>query len=129
MISRDFETYVDQLDKNTAIIQNLVNGITPEQATWRPNPPETRWAVVETIGILIGERNKSLAWLRGLENPDLDTLHSGLGFKGKPLRAGDVLVGWVAHDLFHIRQLSLLRWEVLCRWSKPCSPEYSGFQA
>jgi hypothetical protein len=82
-----------------------------------------------SIEKLTEERGKSIIWLRDLKNPDLDALHSGKGFKGERLSAGDILIGWVAHDLFHIRQLSLLRWEILKEWSKPYSPEYSGFEA
>ena len=82
----------------------------------------------ESIELFLEERNKSSRWLNDLESPDLDALHSGRGFEGEPLRAGDILIGWVAHDLFHIRQLCLLRWDILNEWSKPYSPKYSGFQ-
>ncbi|MBN1700082.1 MAG: DinB family protein [Spirochaetales bacterium] len=76
----------------------------------------------------IRERKKSVAWLRKLGNPDLNALHSGKGFTGEKMRAGDVLVSWVAHDLYHIRQLSLLYWNILNEWGKPFSPKYSGFK-
>ena len=72
------------------------------------------------------ERENSVKWLEELENPDLNALHSGKGFKGKKMKAGDVLISWAAHDLFHIRQLSLLYWDILNKWSKPFSSKYSG---
>ena len=74
-----------------------------------------------------GERDKSVTWLSSLENPDLDTLHSGNGFDHGRMSAGDVLVSWLAHDLGHIRQLALLRWEMLNHFEQPYNPAYSGF--
>lgn len=83
----------------------------------------------ESIKQFVSERKKSIVWLQDLNSPDLDALHSGIGFSREPLRAGDILTSWVAHDLFHIRQLSLLRWDIMCEWIPSYSPEYSGFQA
>ena len=83
----------------------------------------------ESIDRFEKEREKSLHWLRGLEVPDLGTMHSGNGFAHSPMSAGDVLVSWIAHDLFHIRQIALLRWDILNAFEKPYNPIYSGFSA
>ena len=84
--------------------------------------------LADSIGRFSDERDKSVTWLDGIDNPDLDALHSGNGFGGKPMSAGDVLSSWLAHDLGHIRQLALLQWEILKNTSKPYNPAYSGFE-
>lgn len=84
--------------------------------------------IKSSINKFLEEREKSIIWLSDLNNPDLNSLHSGQGFKGKRMKAGDVLVSWIAHDLFHIRHLTLLQWYILNEWEKPYSPRYSGFR-
>ena len=74
------------------------------------------------------ERRQSICWLEALKEFDLNASHSGNGFSRKPMRFGDVLASWVAHDLFHVRQLALLKWDILNRNSSPFSPAYSGFE-
>ena len=95
---------------------------------WRVERKYNDRRLDESIRKFADERRKSIRWLRTLKSPDLHAVHSGNGFEGGKMRAGDVLVSWTAHDLFHIRQLSLLYWDILNRWSKPYSPKYSGFQ-
>jgi hypothetical protein len=43
------------------------------------------------------------------------------------MRLGDVLASWIAHDLFHIRQLALLQRDILDRREAPYQSGYSGF--
>lgn len=74
------------------------------------------------------ERKRSVQWLRSLENPDLEKRHSGNGFKREPLRAGDVMASWLAHDYYHFRQISLLNFDLLNREAETYSPLYSGFE-
>ena len=81
----------------------------------------------ETIERFLEEREKSIHWLEKMDNPDLGQLHSGNEFKGHNKSAGDILSSWIAHDLFHIRQLSLIQYEILCESSAPYSTSYSGF--
>jgi hypothetical protein len=49
------------------------------------------------------ERETSLAWLRGLRDPDWEAFweHPRAG----KLRAGDIMASWLAHDYLHMRQL------------------------
>lgn len=49
------------------------------------------------------EREKSLAWLRGLKDPDWEVFweHPRAG----KLRAGDIMASWLAHDYLHMRQI------------------------
>jgi hypothetical protein len=77
----------------------------------------------------LAERKASLAWLMTLESPDWDKASSAsFGPAGDvlTLRAGDVLVSWVAHDFLHIRQMN----ELLYAWNEkqasPYSVRYAG---
>lgn len=84
-------------------------------------------SIDESIHRFESEREKSLDWLEELNDPDLEKRHSGNGFAHSPMSAGDVLVSWIAHDLYHIRQLALLRWDMLNAFEQPFNPIYSGF--
>jgi DinB superfamily len=81
----------------------------------------------ETCERFLHERDKSILWLEELDTPDLERLHSGNEFKGERKKAGDILASWIAHDLFHIRQLTLIQYDVLCKSVSPYSTSYSGF--
>jgi len=79
-------------------------------------------------GFLV-EREASLAWLMSLDSPDWDVAsQASFGPAGDvlALRAGDVLVSWVAHDYLHIRQMN----ELLYAWNEkqasPYSVQYAG---
>lgn len=78
-------------------------------------------------GRFLKERDKSIEWLLSLENPDLGSVHSGKEISGRRLGAGDILSSWVAHDLFHIRQIVLVQYDLLNAQTKPFSTSYSGF--
>ena len=77
----------------------------------------------------VDERAASILWLKGLAAPDWEiktsTPFSPDGEKIS-LRAGDVLVSWVAHDFLHLRQLN----ELLYAWNEkqasPYSVDYAG---
>ena len=70
------------------------------------------------------EREQSITWLQSLRDPDLTLVCSHKGLQG--LRAGDLLVSWVAHDLLHLRQLIELRWQYLGTTSSPFRLDYAG---
>ena len=59
----------------------------------------------ELLRLFQDERQRSLSWLHGLDDPDWslekDHPHGAL-------RAGDLLLAWVAHDLAHLSQI--VRW-------------------
>lgn len=54
-------------------------------------------------------REESLVFLRGLKSPDWTRVHEHP--KIGPLRAGDLLASWAAHDLLHLRQIAKRRYE------------------
>lgn len=72
----------------------------------------------------LDERQKSLSWLAGLEQPNLEA------FETHPVagrfHAGDMLAAWVAHDLLHLRQLVELKYFLTTEMVRPYSPRYAG---
>jgi hypothetical protein len=72
----------------------------------------------------LAERGRSLEWLRGLEAPDWSRahVHARLG----PLKAGDLLASWVAHDLLHVRQIARSQYEYARALAAPYRPDYAG---
>jgi uncharacterized damage-inducible protein DinB len=103
--------------------------------------PETEWPPIDPEGWVTArdyqsrdplatlaewrsERQRSLAWLRGLAAPDLTVARRHpAGFE---LRAGDLLASWVAHDLLHLRQLVELRYALVQRLTQPYDIRYAG---
>lgn len=69
------------------------------------------------------ERAESLAWLSSV-NIDLKTTHRHprLG----PMRTGDLLAAWAAHDLLHMRQLTRMQFQWLESVATPYSVDYAG---
>jgi hypothetical protein len=101
-------------------------------AAWKPIDPE-RWAVErgynegdlgDALRRFLSSREESVAWLEALEAPDWSQTHQRPRFG--PIRAGDLLTSWVAHDHIHIRQLNRLHREYLVASLSRYSPDYAG---
>jgi len=75
----------------------------------------------ESMDRFVAERQSSLTFLEGIREARWDHIPPQPG----NLRVGDVMVSWVAHDFFHIRQISMLLWEYLAD-SASYSTEYAG---
>jgi hypothetical protein len=56
------------------------------------------------------ERADSIRWLRSLTNVDWSTPHMHPKFG--PIRAGDLLASWAAHDALHVRQIAKRMFEL-----------------
>ena len=69
------------------------------------------------------EREKSFAWLNGLQNPDWEKTYTT---PYRTISAGEMFACWVAHDNLHIRQLVELRRVMLENMTKPYNLEYAG---
>lgn len=80
----------------------------------------------ESIARFKNERRKSLDWLKRSAEPDLSVLHAGRRKFEEEIRTGDVIASWVAHDYFHIRQITNLKWEYLMKSARPYSCAYAG---
>lgn len=75
------------------------------------------------------EREASLGWLRGLAAPNWEassTAKFGPQDEAIVLRAGDLLVSWVAHDYLHLRQMNELNFAWNEKQAAPYSVEYAG---
>ena len=69
------------------------------------------------------ERERSLAWLNGLLNPDWQKTYTT---EYHTISAGEMFSCWVAHDNLHIRQLVELRRLRLEDITKPYNLDYAG---
>jgi hypothetical protein len=78
----------------------------------------------ESLDRFVHERRNSIDWLRGLSQIDWQVAHTGN--RGGPLRAGDLLCSWLAHDLIHIRQINRLHYEYQAAITPEFSPAYAG---
>ncbi len=78
----------------------------------------------EMLEELSRERIESVKWLKSLDHPNwYETYeHPHLG----PIRAGDLLVAWVAHDHLHVRQISKRRYEMVTRDAGSFTCSYAG---
>jgi len=159
-----------QMQNSARIIHSLVQGLSDEQARWKPTPE--RWSILEVINHLWDEeiedfrahvehvlerpeqpwppinppqwaidrrynerelgasiqgfveaRAESLVWLKAQSSPNWDAAaQAPFG----PIRAGDVLAAWAAHDLLHTRQLVRLHFDYTAQAVAPYSTRYAG---
>ncbi len=99
---------------------------------WPPIDPEG-WVAsrgyaerdpAESLERFLGERARSVTWLRALDAPDWERACER-PFAGPP-RAGDLLASWLEHDLLHLRQLLRLHHAYLVETSRPYDVAYAG---
>jgi DinB superfamily len=101
------------------------------QDKWSPNDPEG-WVAArrynerdlpEMLDKFVLERAQSLAWLRSLSAPDWETAYIA---PWGPLKAGDILTSWAAHDNLAMRQLVELRRYRIASLAEPYDLRYAG---
>lgn len=111
--------------------QRLELVLTDPASDWPPIAPQ-EWVktraygerdVNESLDNFLRERQKSLAWLRSLRAPNLESRHER---EAGSLSAGDLLASWLAHDFLHIRQLTRLHWQYLTDIATPFQTDYAG---
>lgn len=99
---------------------------------WPPNDPEA-WAIErrynegdpsDVVARFIAERGKSVEWLRRLDRPDWSQAHHHPKFG--PIRAGDLLVSWCAHDALHLRQIAKRMFQMAQREGGEFTTDYAG---
>lgn len=95
------------------------------------NPPQ--WVIDEkynerelaaSLQNFLDERQASLTWLTELAAADWETAANAPW--GVPMRAGDLLAAWTAHDLLHLRQLNELHYLYLQQAAAPYDVAYAG---
>ncbi len=100
-------------------------------ADWPPIDPEG-WAIQRryneggldaALGRFVAARRESVAWLRGLRNPDYSQSHEHS--RGR-LRAGDLLTAWAAHDALHLRQIAKRLHQIVGRDAGEFHADYAG---
>jgi hypothetical protein len=97
-------------------------GIDPEGASSSRRYRER--TLVGELSRFAAERERSLAWLATLDGADWQRTHTHPTIG--PLRAGDLLASWAAHDLLHLRQIVKRRYELVCAAAAPCETGYAG---
>ncbi len=80
----------------------------------------------ESLDNFFGERSNSLRWLHGLDLPNWQATHHHP--KMGPMSAELLLANWLAHDLFHIRQVNDLNFAYLEMEVSPVPLDYSGWK-
>lgn len=115
-------------DFRTRVRMTLENPVEP----WPPIDPEG-WAVerhyneddfAAAINRFTRERTASIIWLRGLLSPDWSQAHQHPKFG--PIRAGDLLTSWKAHDCLHLRQIAKRMFEIAQCDGAPFAIDYAG---
>lgn len=98
---------------------------------WPPIDPEA-WVIegkyneqdlYESLTRYMTLRNENLGWLDSVENPDWDTVYEA---PFGEIKAGDMFVSWIIHDLVHLRQLVDLHSLYLKELVKPFRLDYAG---
>ena len=85
---------------------------------------ETGRGLDETLALFLAERERSLAWLRGLDVADWQTPCPISN--GSTIPAGSMLLSWPAHDLLHLRQLIELHYAWSVKAAAPYALAYAG---
>jgi hypothetical protein len=96
-------------------------GIDPEG--WVTERGYNQWDFEETLNGFLAARQDSIAWLKGLSQPNWDAVAEPPFAK---LKAGDMFASWVAHDLLAMRQLVELHWAFTTSKLKPYRVGYAG---
>jgi hypothetical protein len=78
----------------------------------------------DTLARFRSEREKSVAWLMELSQPDWSSKATPPW--GGDITAGDMLSSWLTHDILHLRQLIELRYQITKSRCKPYDVGYAG---
>lgn len=79
--------------------------------------------LARTLARFAEERRASLAWLRSLVDPPWEGVHDA---SWGPIRAGDVMLSWAAHDPLHLRQVARRLHQLAERDARGFSSGYAG---
>lgn len=104
------------------------------EGPWPPIDPEG-WArdrrynerdLADALARFARERRASLDWLRGVaaREPDWSAAYEHPRFG--PIRAGDLLASWAAHDALHLRQIAKRLYELASEDAPGFRTGYAG---
>ena len=77
----------------------------------------------ETLNRYMRLRNEALAWLDNFDLADWEMVYEA---PFGEIKAGDMFVSWVTHDLLHLRQLVGLQRFYLVKQAQPYRVDYAG---
>ena len=97
------------------------HGISPQ--AWVIERKYNRQDFNKMKGKFFREREKSMAWLKGLTNADWNIKYKT---QWRIMTAGDMFASWVAHDNLHARQLVELKRRLIEQKTKPYKIDYAG---
>ena len=95
--------------------------LSPQEMRLEQNGEETN--LDEYLRNFLGEREKSVRWLKALSSPKLENVHQN---KQLILSAGDLLASWLAHDFLHIKQIVRLHYDYVNSTAEPYKTAYAG---
>lgn len=78
----------------------------------------------EYLQKFLAEREKSIAWLKTIENPAWENSHRHN--EQLTLAAGDLLASWLAHDYLHIKQIVRLQYDYVNFIAGNYNTDYAG---
>src|SRR5262249_20607351 len=119
--------YDEEREDFRARIRHVLSGVSGEAPPIHPK----EWVIErgynlrqldDSIQNFMEERRQSLDWLKTLK-ADWDATYTA---SWGSIRAGDLFVAWVAHDLLHLRQLVELKWAYGLHQYAPYNPPYAG---
>jgi len=80
-----------------------------------------------TVAKFQAERIASVEWLRSrIAGAEPDWWRTHHHPKAGPIRAGDLLVSWRAHDCLHLRQIAKRMHQLACEYGGEFSAAYAG---
>jgi len=102
------------------------------QEDWDPIDPEAaaitrRYRdadLAEAAARFVAERQRSLAWLRSLDDVDWHRTYAHPKMGNVP--AGDLLAAWSAHDALHLRQIAKRQFELAAIDAAGFDTAYAG---
>lgn len=110
----------------------VLGTLTDPSKPWSPIDPEgvavqrvyNDQQLSERIDQFDQERSRSVELLRSLADPEWDRSYEHFQFG--PIRAGDVMLSWVAHDMLHLRQIAKRRFELAAVAGSGFDTSYAG---
>jgi hypothetical protein len=89
----DHQALIGRLELNATRLRTLLEGVTPEEARWKPSPD--RWSILEVACHLLDEEREDF-------RPRIDALLREPGASGPPISPA----GWVTERRYNERDLA-----------------------